>query len=120
MTSFRFRVHRLIPSAASCLTAVDSQETPTSATLLHFASAAFFRPRGVAQYVYLDPALASSSSVDRTSAGSSNHGTESDGFATTAPSSSPVSNPQARRAVTAPPSCPRSRKRASVARAKVL
>src|SRR5213083_619078 len=104
MTSLTGRVQRLIPSAVSCLTAVDSQDTPTSATDLHLASATFFSPRGVAQYVYLDPAVASRSSDDRTSLGSSSHGTVSDGAATTAPSSSPVSRAQASRAVTAPPS----------------
>jgi hypothetical protein len=93
---------------------------PTSASLDSPISAAFTIASGLAEYVYRDPAAASTPSRSVTTAGSQSHGRSSESFDVQTPSMSPFSRPQASSAETTPPSCPCIRISGSAARASTM
>src|SRR5437588_8194159 len=101
----RFR-HLFTLRASSVPVTLAWHDIPTRASLDSPISAAFVRARGLAEYVYRDPAADRTPSASVTTAGSASHGRSSDSLDVHAPSICPVSSPQMRSEETTPPSCP--------------
>src|SRR5438477_9825587 len=98
--------HLLTRRASSVPVTLAWQDIPTSASLESPISAALVNASGLAEYVYREPAAASTPSVSVTTVGSASHGRSSESFDVHAPSICPVSSPHTRSPDTTPPSCP--------------
>src|SRR5918994_925839 len=101
-----FRRHLFTRRASSAPVTLDWQLMPTRASLDSPISAAFRSARGLAEYVYREPAVARTPSQSVTTVGSASQGRSSESFEVQAPSMSPLSRPHSSRAETAPPSWP--------------
>src|SRR5438034_11718209 len=69
-------------------------DIPTSATLERPISAAFVSARGLAEYVYREPAVARTPSASVTTVGSASQSRSSESLEVRAPSICPVARPQ--------------------------
>src|SRR5262245_32910425 len=96
--------HLLTRRASRAPVTLAWHDMPTRATRDRPISAARIRAKGLAEYVYRDPAVAITPSTSVTTAGSASQGRSSDSLDVAAPSIWPVSRPQASRAETTPPS----------------
>src|SRR5262245_25037002 len=81
-----FLRHLFTPRAIRAPVMLDWHDMPTSAIFDSPISAPFTSARGLAEYVYRDPAEDRTSSAVVTMAGSTSHGRSSDSFEVAAPS----------------------------------